>query len=84
MMPSVVLSIIFAVVLYPLYVVLRWTIYDTDPTAPLNNAVLWIIVAIEVVMFILAMYMNSLVSLRQRIFIRKGAILRPQEKHVET
>lgn len=84
MMPSVVLSIIFAVVLYPLYVVLRWTIYDTDPTAPLNRAVLWIIVAIEVVMFILAMYMNSLVSLRQRIFIRKGAILRPQERHVET
>jgi hypothetical protein len=84
MLIACVLSIITAVFFYPLYTVLRWTIYDTDPSAPLNRAVLWITVALAILLFIQAMYMTSLFSLRQRIFSRKGAIIMPQATVVDT
>ena len=84
MMMADVLSIVTAIFFYPLYVFLRWTIYDTDPGAPLNRAVMWAIVVVAILLFIQAMYMTSLFSLRQRIFSRKGAILVPQARVAET
>ena len=76
MMPlSVVCFITF--LLYTLYTVLRWTIYDNDPAAPLNRQVLWFTLAFDALILVVTKYVHSILSIRQRVLLRQGNIRYP-------